>query len=97
MLNPLNPLSKHLLDGTLEETERLTEALPKLPLDEGTALRLRRRVLDAAERNKAAGDRAVRATRTAPRKKAETRRKTQGRALPWLAAAACLLLVIGGV
>lgn len=97
MLNPLNPLSKHLLDGTLEETERLTEALPKLPLDEGTALRLRRRVLDAAERNKAAGDRAVRETRTAPRKKAETRRKTQGRALPWLAAAACLLLVIGGV
>ena len=74
MLNPLNPLSKHLLDGTLEETERLTEALPKLPLDEGTALRLRRRVLDAAERNKAAGDRAVRATRTAPRKKAETQR-----------------------
>ena len=43
MLNHLNPLSKHLLDGTLEETERLTEALPKLPLDEGTALRLRRR------------------------------------------------------
>ena len=54
MLNPLNPLSKHLLDGTLEETERLTEALPKLPLDEGTALRLRRRVLDAAERKKRA-------------------------------------------
>ena len=45
MLNPLNPLSKHLLDGTLEKTERLTEALPKLPLDEGTALRLRRRDL----------------------------------------------------
>lgn len=93
MLNPLNPLSKHLLDSTLEETERLTEALPSLPLDEGTALRLQHRVLDAARQNKAAEKRSARATKG----KANTRRKPHSRALPWLAAAACLLLVIGGV